>query len=74
MAGLCLVCGSPWLCEMSAWQVRGIKQQVCDAMLKANGFPEAADWIYQTRVRKELKNIADPVRKQAVGLLTGRAD
>jgi len=28
---------------MSAWQVRGIKQQLCDAMLKANGFPEAAD-------------------------------
>jgi hypothetical protein len=43
MAGLCLVCGSPWLREMSAWQVRGIKQQLCDAMLKANGFPEAAD-------------------------------
>jgi hypothetical protein len=60
--------------EISAWQVRGIKQQLCDAMLEANGFPEAADWIYQPHVRKELTNIADTVRKQAVGLLTERAD
>jgi hypothetical protein len=39
-----------------------------EAVLKANGFPEAAEWIDQTHIHNELKNIADRVRKEAVGL------
>jgi hypothetical protein len=40
-----------------------------EAVLKANGFPEAAEWIDQTHIHNELKNIADRVRcgrKQSV--------
>ena len=39
--------------------------------LGANGFPEAAERIDQPHIHKELKDIADAARKQAVGLSTG---
>ena len=42
--------------------------------LGANGFPEAAEWIDQPHIHKELKDIADAARKQAVGLSTERPD
>jgi hypothetical protein len=45
-----------------------------EAVLKANGFPEATEWIYQPHVHKELKDIADTARKQAVRLSTEPAD
>jgi len=45
-----------------------------EAVLRANGFPEAAEWIYQPHVHKELKDIADTARKQAVRLSTEPAD
>ena len=45
-----------------------------EAMLKANGFPEASEWIYQPHIHHELKDIADTARKQAVRLSTDQAD
>jgi len=45
-----------------------------EAVLRANGFPEAAEWIDQPNIHKELKDIADAARKQAVGLSTERPD
>jgi len=36
-------------------------------VLAANGFPEAAEWIDQPHIHKELKSIADRARKQAIG-------
>ena len=36
-----------------------------EAVLKANGFPEAAECIDQPHVRKELKNIADHLGSRA---------
>ena len=42
--------------------------------LGANGFPEAAERIDQPHIHKELKDIADAARKQAVGLSTERPD
>jgi hypothetical protein len=45
-----------------------------EAVLAANGFPEAAEWIHQPHIHNELKNIADKARKEAVGLSTERAD
>jgi hypothetical protein len=45
-----------------------------EAMLKANGFPEASEWIYQPHVHKKLKGIADTARKQAVRLSTDQTD
>jgi len=45
-----------------------------ETVLAANGFPEAAEWIAQPHIRKELKDIADKARKEAVGLSTERAD
>ena len=44
---------------------RGHQPLMIEAMLRANGFPEAAEWIDQPHIRKELKNIADAARKQA---------
>jgi hypothetical protein len=41
-----------------------------EAVLAANGFAEAAEWIDQPHVFRELKDIADRARKQAVGLST----
>ena len=49
---------------------RGHQPLMIEAVLRANGFPEAAEWIDQPHIHKELKNIADRVRKQAVGLST----
>ena len=45
-----------------------------ETVLAANGFPEAAEWIDQPNIHNELKDIAERARKQAVGLLTERAD
>ena len=45
-----------------------------EAMLAANGFPEAAEWIDQPHIHYELKDIADTARKQAVRLSTDQAD
>ena len=47
---------------------RGHQAGMIEAVLKANGFPEAAEWIYQPHVHKELKDIADTAREQAVRL------
>jgi hypothetical protein len=41
-----------------------------EAVLRANGFPEAAEWIDHPHIHNELKNIADRARKEAVGLST----
>ena len=49
---------------------RGHYALMIEALLMANGFPEAAEWIDQPHIRKELKDIADGARKQAVGLPT----
>jgi hypothetical protein len=38
-----------------------------EAVLRANGFPEAAEWIHQPHIYKELKDIAERARKQAIG-------
>jgi hypothetical protein len=35
-----------------------------ETMLRANGFPEAAEWMDQPHIHKELKTIADSARKQ----------
>ena len=53
---------------------RGHQPLMIEAVLRANGFPEAAEWIDQPHIRKELKNIADAARKQATGLPTEGAD
>ena len=54
-------------CDLAA---RGHQPLMIEAVLRANGFPEAAEWIYQPHVHKELKDIADTARKQAVRLST----
>jgi hypothetical protein len=38
-----------------------------EAVLKANGFAEAAEWIDQPHVFRELKDIADRARKKQSG-------
>jgi hypothetical protein len=53
---------------------RGHQPLMIEAVLRANGFPEAAEWIDQPHIHKELKDIADAARKQAVGLSTERPD
>ena len=53
---------------------RGHQPLMIEAVLRANGFPEAAEWIDQPHIRKELKHIADAARKQATGLPTQPAD
>ena len=53
---------------------RGHQPLMIVAVLRANGFPEAAEWIDQHHTHKELKDIADAARKQAVGLSTERPD
>jgi len=58
-------------CDLAA---RGHQPLMIEAVLRANGFPEAAEWIYQPHVHKELKDIADTARKQAVHLSTEPAD
>jgi hypothetical protein len=45
-----------------------------EAVLRANGFPEAAEWIDQPHIYKELKDIAERARKGAVGLSTEQVD
>jgi hypothetical protein len=45
-----------------------------EAMLRGNGFPEAAEWIEQPNIHNELKDIAERTRKEAGGLSTERAD
>jgi hypothetical protein len=49
---------------------RGHYPMMIEAVLAANGFAEAAEWIHQPHVFRELKNIADRARKQAVGVST----
>jgi hypothetical protein len=49
---------------------RGHYPMMIEAVLAANGFPEAAEWIDQPHIRGELKDIADRARKQAVRLST----
>ena len=53
---------------------RGHQAGMIEAVLKANGFPEASEWIYQLHIHHELKDIADTARKQAVRLSTDQAD
>jgi hypothetical protein len=45
-----------------------------EAVLRANGFPEAVEWIHQPHIYKELKDIAERVRNEAVGLSTEDRD
>jgi hypothetical protein len=47
---------------------RGHNPLMIETVLRANGFPEAAEWIEQSQIRQELKDIADGARKRAVGL------
>jgi hypothetical protein len=53
---------------------RGHYPMMIEAVLAANGFPEAAEWIDQPHIHKELKDIADKARKEAVGLSTEDPD
>ena len=46
---------------------RGHQPLMIEAVLAANGFPEAAEWIDQPHIHKELKSIADRARKRAIG-------
>ena len=43
---------------------RGHYPMMIEAVLTANGFPEAAEWIDQPHVFNELKEIAHRARKQ----------
>ena len=45
----------------------GASPLMIETVLRANGFPEAAEWIDQPHIHKELKSIADRARKQAIG-------
>jgi hypothetical protein len=45
-----------------------------EAVLAANGVPEAVEWIDQPHIHNELKNIADKARKEAAGLSTEDRD
>ena len=47
---------------------RGHYPMMVEAVLRANGFPEASEWIYQPHIHHESKDIADTARKQAVRL------
>ena len=49
---------------------RGHYPMMIEAVLAANGFSDAAEWIDQPHVFRELKDIADRARRQAVGLST----
>jgi hypothetical protein len=42
---------------------RGHYPAMIEAVLGANGFPEAAEWIEQSQIRRELKAIADQARR-----------
>jgi hypothetical protein len=53
---------------------RGHQPLMIEAVLRANGFPEATEWIDQPHIYKELKRIANAARKQAAGLPTERTD
>ena len=53
---------------------RGHYPLMIKTMLRAAGFPEAAEWLDQPDIQNELKDIAERARKEAVGLLTQRAD
>jgi hypothetical protein len=53
---------------------RGHYPMMIEPLLAANGFPEAAEWIDQLHIYKELKDIADRARKQAVGLSVEQAE
>jgi hypothetical protein len=53
---------------------RGHYPLMIEAVLMANGFPEAAEWIHQPHIHKELKDIAERARKKAVGLSTEDRD
>jgi hypothetical protein len=53
---------------------RGHYPLMIEAVLAANGFPEATEWIHQPHIHNELKNIADKARKEAVGLSTEDRD
>jgi hypothetical protein len=47
---------------------RGHYPLMIETVLRGSGFPEAAEWIDQPHIRKQLKDIADGARKEAVGL------
>jgi hypothetical protein len=53
---------------------RGHYPLMIEAVLAANGFPEAVEWIDQPHIHNELKNIADKARKEAAGLSTEDRD
>jgi len=53
---------------------RGHYPTMVEIVLRVNGFPEAAEWVDQPHNYKELKDIAERARKEAVGLSTERAD
>lgn len=41
----------------------GHRPQMIESVLAANGFPEAAEWIEQPHISRELKDLADEARK-----------
>jgi hypothetical protein len=47
-------------CDLAA---RGHQPLMIEAVLRANGFPEAAEWVDQPHIHKELIIVADMVRK-----------
>jgi hypothetical protein len=53
---------------------RGHYPLMIETMLRANGFYEAAEWMDQPHIYKELKDIAEIARKKAVGLSTEDRD
>jgi hypothetical protein len=42
---------------------RGHYTSMIENMLRANGFPEAGEWIDQPNIYNELKDIADKARR-----------
>jgi hypothetical protein len=43
---------------------QGRRPQMIEAVLAANGFPEAAEFIEQHQIKKELLDIADRARRE----------
>ena len=46
-----------------SWSAKGIVPQMIEAILAANGFPEAAEFIEQHHIKKGLVELADQARK-----------
>jgi hypothetical protein len=49
-------------CELA---IQGHRPQMIEALLAANGFPEATDFVEQPHIKRELIEIADRARRSA---------